>query len=57
MTPTQAQKFGRRQTLRATGIIVAILLVVFLFMETRGDFANGILFFIEAISNIHLMVF
>ena len=55
MTPQEAQTFGRTKTLKATGLIVAILLVVFMFMQTSGDFANGILFFIEAISNIHFL--
>ena len=55
MTPQEAQKIGRTKTLKATAIIVAILLVVFMFMETSGDFANGILFFIEAISNIRFL--
>lgn len=55
MTPQEAQTFGRTKTLKATGLIVAILLVVFMLMKTNGDFANGILFFIEAISNIHFL--
>ena len=55
MTPQEAKTFGRTKTLKATGLIVAILIVVFMFMETKGDFANGILFFMEAISNIHFL--
>ncbi|CAN5631659.1 hypothetical protein BH10BAC2_BH10BAC2_14060 [soil metagenome] len=56
MTSKEAQKFGQKKTLQATGILVAILLVVFLFIETNGDFANGFLFFIQAISNIRFLV-
>src|SRR2546423_3457037 len=56
MTVHQARIFGRLKTLKATGIIVALTFVVFFIMETRDDFANGILFFIEEISNIHLLV-
>jgi hypothetical protein len=55
MTPQEAKTFGRTKTLKATGLIVVILIVVFMFTETRGDFANGILFFMEAISNIHFL--
>ena len=55
MTAEEAQTFGRIKTLKATGLIVAVLLIVFMFMETRGDFANGILFFMEAIGNIHFV--
>jgi hypothetical protein len=55
MTPQEAKDFGRAKTLKATGLIVAILIIVFMFMETRGDFANGFLFFIEAISNFHFL--
>ena len=56
MTPQEAKIFGRTKALKATGIVATILLVVFLFMQTRGDFANGILFFFDAILNIHLIV-
>ncbi len=55
MTPQEAQTFGRTKTLKATGLIVAILLVVFMLIETSSDFANGIVFFTEVISNIHFL--
>ena len=56
MTKNEAQIIGRTKTLKATGLIVAILLVVFMVLQTRGDFANGILFFMQAITNIHFIV-
>jgi len=56
MTSQEAQTFGITKTLKATGLIVLLLLVVFMFEQTRGDFANGILFFTQAISNIHFLV-
>jgi hypothetical protein len=56
MTLHQAQTFGRAKTLKATAIIAGIFLVVFMFMETSGDFANGILFFMEAVTNIHFII-
>lgn len=33
--------------------MVVILLLLLMFLETRGDFANGILFYMRAITNIH----
>ncbi len=55
MSASEAKTFGRKKALKATGILVAILLIILLIMETRGDFANGILFFFQAISNVHLI--
>ena len=56
MTISEAKKFGRDKTLKATGVILAILILLFLLGETRGDFANGILFFQETILNIHTLI-
>ncbi len=55
MSASEAKKFGRVKALKATAILVAILLLILFIMETRGDFANGILFFLQAMSNIHLI--
>ena len=38
MTTTEAKKFGRTKTLKATAIVLAVLTVLFLFGETKGDF-------------------
>ena len=35
---------------------LAVLTILFLFGETKGDFANGILFFIDTIFNINTIV-
>jgi hypothetical protein len=56
MTSHEAQSFGRAKTVKATAFIAGIFLLVFMFMETRGDFANGILFFMEAVTNIHFII-
>src|SRR5688500_11749908 len=53
MTPLEAKTIGRKKTIKATAIITAILLIVYMIQETRGDFANGILFYMQAITNIH----
>jgi len=49
----EAKTIGRKKTIKATAVVVAILLLILMFQETRGDFANGILFYIQAITNIH----
>ena len=55
MTKNEAQNFGREKTMKATAIAVAFMVFMFLIGETRGDFANGILFFMKAILNIHIL--
>ncbi|MFP5040340.1 hypothetical protein [Parasediminibacterium sp. JCM 36343] len=53
MTTIEAQKFGRTKVLIAT-VIVFIILVLLLFIgQVKGDFANGLLFFMSALLNIH----
>ena len=56
MTILEAEKFARNKTLKGTGIILTILIIIFLFGETAGDFANGILFFKAAVINIHSLI-
>ena len=56
MTELEIKKFARNKTIKATAILVTILIVLLLFGETRGDFANGILFFMGAIANIHTLI-
>lgn len=57
MTIKEAKKFARTKTIKATFIILVLLTVLLLVGETSGDFANGILFFLEAIINISTIVF
>ena len=57
MTITEAKKFARIKTIKATFIILLLLTVLLLIGEIRGDFANGILFFLEAIINISTIIF
>ena len=52
----QAKKIGKNETLRWTLYIFLIGELFFMFLETRRDFANGIIFFIEAHQNIHYLV-
>jgi hypothetical protein len=60
MTPHKAQSIGRTKTIKATLVCLAIPLLILLFMETRGDFANGILFYIHGVFTgenlIHLLI-
>jgi hypothetical protein len=45
MTPQESQSAGRSKTIKATLVCIAIPLLILLFQETKGDFANGILFY------------
>ena len=56
MTISEAQSFARNKTLKATGLLLAIVTSFFLLRETRGDLANGILFFMEALVNFHTLI-
>jgi hypothetical protein len=56
MTILEAKKIARNKTLKATGLLLTVLVLILLLGETRGDFANGILFFMEAIANIHTLI-
>lgn len=56
MTPQESRTIGRTKTLKATIVILAVMLFGLMLIETRGDFANGILFFIQDISNIHFII-
>ena len=47
MTSTIARKFGRKQSLLVTVIVILLIEFIQLIIETKGDFANGILFFIQ----------
>lgn len=55
MEITEAQKIGGRIAIRTFIIVVLLLEAIFFFRETRGDLANGILFFMAAHSYIYLI--
>lgn len=56
MTEVEIKKIARTKILTGTAALLAILVLLLLIGETRGDFANGILFFIELFANIHTVV-
>ena len=56
MTITEAKKFGRSKTMKATTIVLAILIALLLISETRGDFANGILFFLQEVFDVNSII-
>lgn len=56
MTILEAKKLARNKILKGTGVVLTILVLLLLLGETRGDFANGILFFMNAIVNIHTLI-
>jgi hypothetical protein len=54
MITQEAQRIGSTKTLIAISVVVAIVFFIFLLEHTNGDFANGILFFMDAILNIYV---
>ena len=57
MTLYDAKKYGGQKAIKATFFLFILLELIFMFQETNGDFANGILFFIEKQANIYLIFF
>lgn len=56
-TRSQARKIGSRKALKYTLLVYLILEAGIFYMATKGDFANGILFFIqEQLNNLVLSV-
>jgi hypothetical protein len=51
MTIQQAKSIGGTQLLKSATFLLLLFEVVMLYIETKGDFANGILFFLEAQMN------
>ena len=56
MNSQKAKSFSQNLLLKATSYALIILSVILLFSETKGDFANGILFFLSNIFNIYSIV-
>lgn len=56
MTPQQAAAIGQSESLRMMFYAFLAGEVIILFYMARGDFANGILFFMRAHQNIHYVV-
>lgn len=57
MTPSLAFRTGSKKSLRTTIIITLVLVALFIIRETRGDFANGILFAIQDLTNPYFITF
>ena len=55
MNNEQAKNTGQKETFRWTLYTFLAAEFIFMIQETRGDFANGILFFIQAHKNIHYL--
>lgn len=56
MNIERAKKTGQKETLKWTLYAFLVGELIFMFLETRGDFASGIIFFIEGHKNIHYLV-
>ena len=54
MTPSEASSFGRRKTIIASLFMLVLWLMPMMFRETKGDFANGILFFLDKLAHNHI---
>lgn len=52
MTIQQSKRIGGRQLIKAAAVLFAIFEFILLYKHTKGDFANGILFFINEQANI-----
>ncbi len=57
MTIQQAKSIGGKQLLKAAAFLFLLFEILMLYIETRGDFANGILFFLDAQANIYFILF
>jgi len=55
MTLEEAKAYGRNQALIKTAIVVVVLLLLFMYQQTQGDFANGFLFFMDAILSVRFI--
>lgn len=55
MDSKQARDLGRQQTIRWTLYTFIVVELTSLYTETIGDFANGILFYIQDRTNIHYL--
>jgi hypothetical protein len=51
MTANKSRSIGGKQAIIGAAVIFIIFELVMLYFETKGDFANGILFFINAQMN------
>ena len=51
MTQEQAQKFTSKYTILSTTALLMFFTLLLLIGETRGDFANGVLFFLAGLLN------
>ena len=56
MTLAEAKSVGWTSLFKGTLIVLCILFTLLLIGETRGDFANGILFFLAAIVNVNSII-
>ena len=56
MTPNETKSIGGKQLLKGAVFIFLLFEIALLYYQTRGDFANGILFFIEAQMNVLFLI-
>lgn len=57
MTEQQSKQIGRAEILKTLFVAVLIAELYWMINETRGDFANGILFYLDYHANIFMLSF
>jgi hypothetical protein len=57
MTVQQSKSIGGRQLIKAAVLLFAVYEISLLYKQTKGDFANGLLFFINEQANIFFIGF
>jgi hypothetical protein len=57
MQENESKKIGYRQAVKSILILVIIAELYWMFNETRGDFANGILFYMYYHENVFILLF
>jgi hypothetical protein len=56
MESPEAKSIGGRTVIKNLTIVLLIVVVINFFMQVRGDFANGILFFIQELTDIYFWI-
>jgi len=57
MSTQISSKYGGRLLVKIGVLLLAISELIFLLGESQGDFANGLLFFLDAQLNVYFLVF
>ena len=56
MNAITAKKIGRKQSVFVCGVAIFFIEIIHFITEIKGDFANGLLFFIEKYFNLFSLI-